>query len=235
MTTLRQRVIKLALQREDLRSKLLPLLEKTAPKYAAKEFHVAVRDLPRSLQKALRTVGYRRKDIRVEPDTTYSPSEGSAGFTGSRGFIVVVNMQTGQMKHEKGSWGGATPFERKQVDVDRKNYPIPNNGAVIVGESGGRGTFAKIKVHPNNLAKMLPEGEDVKLTPEENKALNILGGLKSGYRAQSFERYNLGPYDVRSNPLLQGLLKKGLIKANRAGAMSITTKGRNAMKRETVL
>lgn len=228
--SLRQRVFKLAYDREELRPYLLPLLQRTA----AKDIWIALRELPPSLQRALKSVGYRRKDIRVEADTTYSPSESSAAFEGSRGFIVVVNMETGQSKQETGSWGGATPLEPGKVEHDRKNYPIPNNGAVIVGESGGRGTFARIKVHPQNLAKMLPSGAGEKLTEEENKALNIMGGIKGGYRAKSFSRYDLGPYNLKQNPLLQDLLKKGLIQANRAGAMKITTKGRNAFKRMSV-
>jgi len=200
----------------------------------ARDFHVAVRELPQALQRALLSVGYKRKDIRVEPDTTYSPSEGTAGASGQRGFIVVVNMATGQMKKEMGSWGGGNMFENKQVDQDRKEYPIPNNGAVIVGSSGGRGNFAHIKVHPSNLAAILPAGDDEKLPPDEQKALNIIGGLKSGARREYFDRNRLGPYDFRANPLLQSLAKKGLIKANRAGAMAITTKGRNARTRESI-
>jgi|GEM_PF-1296011 len=198
----------------------------------AKDFWVELRELPPVLQRALKSVGYRRKDIRVEPDTTYSPSEGSASASGQRGYVIVVNMQTGQMKTEMGSWGGPNPFERKQVDLDRRNYPIPANGAVVVGESGGRGSFARIKVNPSNLSAILPSGDEDKLPPDEQKALNIIGGIKGGHRVRYFERNNLGPYDFRANPLLQSLAKKGMIKANRAGAMKITTKGRNAMTRE---
>ena len=226
---LRKRIIKLAYEREDLRPHLLPLLQRTA----GREFHVALKELPPSLQRALKAVGYRRKDIMVQADTTYSPSESGAAFSGSRGFIVVVNMETGQFKQETGSWGGASPFEPQKAEHDRKNYPIPSNGAVIVGEAGGRGTFASIKVHPSNLAQMLPSGDDQKLPSDEQKALNIIGGLKGGkHRALRFERVRLGPYNFQANPTLQSLAKKGLIKANRAGAMAITTKGRNLTSQE---
>jgi len=194
-------------------------------KKAAKEVHVSLQELPPALQKALKQVGYRRKDIRVEERTRYSPSEGSAGFEGNQGYVMGVNLSTGQSKLEKGDWGGGG-LGHKQVDFDRKNYPIPPNSAVIVGESGGRGSFARILINPQNFANILPSEE--KLSDNEMKALAIIKTIKGGYRKKYFDDHKIGPY-AKENPILQGLARKGLIKVNARGAAMITTKGKNAV------
>jgi hypothetical protein len=187
--------------------------------------HVPLRDLPPAMIQALSSVGYKSPDIEVESGETYSPSEGGGASKGNRGFVIVMDMETGQSKTHMGSWGGANPFEKKQVEHDKDEYPIPLNGAVILGSTGGRGAFARIRVRPDNMEKMLPGTEEV--SDQERKVLAILGGIKGGYRKQYFEDNNLGPYSS-DNPIVQSLLSKKLIKVNKRGSMMITTAGKNA-------
>lgn len=217
MANLRDKVIKLAYQKPELRKVLLPLV-----KTAIGGTYVLVKELPPELLRPLKSLGYTRRDIEIQPGTSYSPA--SAAGTGSRGFVCVVDMGTGKFKTEYGAWGGATPWDQRQVDLDTSNYPIPPNGAVIKGtEGGGNPVWAYIKVRPDNLAGLLPEKTDV--TKEEFKALQAIK-MKSGYRAEEFRRQGLGKYSL-DNPLVKSLLDKGLIKTNAKGALMITLKGKN--------
>lgn len=103
---------------------------------------------------------------------------------------------------------------------------MPNGSAVIAGESGGRGTFLRIYIQPSDLGLLgTSEDEEILLTPEEKKALEIIGSYVSGYRSDAFRREGIGAYS-RDNPLIQSLAEKGLIRMMGSG-IQITTKGRN--------
>lgn len=199
----------------------LPSSGKTA---AARRVHV--RDLPTSLARVLRDVGYNRRDIEVTSATTYSAA--GAGGDGYRDFVAPVNLATGQYNILWGSWGGANAFNpHNQVDQDTSIRPMPVNGAVVKGwKGGGRPTYAEILVHPDNLTKLLPSAEEnVELSPKELAALNIIGGIKSSYRKDEFRNNGLGPY-TPNNPYLQSLASKGLVKVTGTG-VQITLAGKN--------
>lgn len=218
MNSLRSKVIRLAFENPILRQHLLPLLKEGSGQY------MEVKNLPPSLQKALREVHYGKKDIKVEPAATYMVQGGSGA--GQRAFAVAVDLASGQTKVLKGSWGGENAFERRQVDVDRTQYPLPFNGAVIVGvEGGGQPVYAVVYVNPANLQALLPSGADEALPDNEIKALQIIKSMKPGYRGQYFMDNDLGPYTAQ-NPTLLALVKKGLVKATGAG-IQITTAGKS--------
>lgn len=181
--------------------------------------HVSTKELPDALKKALKSMGYNRPMVEVRQATTFTPASASAAFEGNRGVLIAVNLGTGQIKSETGSWGASAPTA---LDTDHREYPIPANGAVIIGETGYK-TFAHILIHPSNFASFLPV--DTKLTPEEEKALKIISSIKGGYRKDYFAKKKLGPYSV-SNPVVQSLADKGMIKTNRGGAIQITPQGR---------
>lgn len=195
--------------------------------------YVLVKDLPPSLQTALRQVGYGRKDIRVETSTSYSPL--GAGEKGRRAFCVAVNLVTGETKAKMGSWGGANMFVNNQVDLDTSTYPLPVDGAIIKGSSGGGGpTLAHILIRPDNVIKLLGSGtgegvegspEKEELTEQDKKALLIIKTYISSYRKDAFSREELGKY-VPENPILQKLERMGLIKVSKAG-VQITLDGKN--------
>jgi len=183
----------------------------------SKEIHVGLNELPSALQKALKKVGYRRRDVRV-----YSATETTIGppsFEGSRGFAMAVNLKTGQMSDiQYGSWGGPNPFEKKPVDHQRKPVRIAANGAIITGEVGGRGVFASIYVHPDSLAPLLPGGNDV---TEREREILAMACYKSFYKKELFERHRVTKDEILN------LVKRGYMKMNKAGATSVTPKGKN--------
>ena len=216
--SLRSMTIRLAHTNESLRPHLLAALKQAGT-------HVPVRDLPHTIQRALKHVGYGRRDIEVEAKSDISVQ--SMGGDGYQSFVVVLNIDTGDMKEFKGSWGGPNPFSRgNQVDEDDSSHAIPVNGAAIRGtRGGGHPVWAKLYVNPYNMPQMIPQ--KVELTEEEDWVLAILDGLKPGARAEAFERRGLGYYGV-GNPLVIALANKGLVKSSFAG-VQITTTGKNSV------
>lgn len=96
-----------------------------------------VSDLPECLIDALKSVGYGKRDIEILPRDETSISYG--GGSGRRGFAILVNLSTGKYETHFGSWGGANAFNpENQVDLNTQSYPIPENGAVILGSEGGK-------------------------------------------------------------------------------------------------
>lgn len=181
--------------------------------------HIAVRDLPASLQRALKSIGYGRRDIEVVDSGVWFSSN---PFEGNRAVSYTVDLKNGFITDaQKGSWGGANPFQTRSLDRDERRT-VPHGSAVISGEKGGRGNFLSIYVNPGALKI---EEEAVDLSADEKRALNIIGGIKSGYRQDEFRRYGLGEYGP-NNWLIQNLADKGLVKIMRTG-IQITTKGRN--------
>ncbi len=173
----------------------------------------------------MKEVGYNKRDIALIAKHSVSPQ--GMGGDGYRSFISIVNLESGHTNVMYGSWGGANMNNpRNQVDLDSRDYTIPMNGAVIKGvEGGSRPVWAEVFINPDNMSALLPMSTDI--TAEEKKALEVIGTIKSSYRASEFEREGLGAYDAR-NPLIKSLLAKGFISARAGGGIQITTLGKNA-------
>lgn len=217
--SLRSNLIRLAHTNPTLRPHLLQILtsaDKTAGTY------VPVRELPVSVQRALKDIGYGRRDIEIMTATTFTFQ--SFADDGRRDFTTILNMETGQHKTTKGSYGGVGLGAPNPTDSDDRKHPIPSNAAIIQGSEGHGPTFAMIKVHPDNMATLIPA--KVELSHEEDLVVAIITDLKPGYRAESFDRFNLGLYRA-DNPIVKGLVDKGLVKVTGTG-IQITTAGKNA-------
>ena len=184
--------------------------------------HVSVREMPPSVQRALKEVGYHKSDIAVEVASEYTIFY-PAG-EGRRAFCAVVNLETGQSKVLYGSWGGANPYEKPSaVDADDTHRPLPPTAVVINGVEGGT-VYATIRVSPSLMPALLPPSTEV--TDQEKAALNVIGGIISSYRKQEFQERKLGLYGP-TNPLILSLAKKGLVKILGSGGIQITTSGKN--------
>lgn len=179
--------------------------------------YVEVKALPAEVQRALSSVGYGRKDIQIEASERAYPNQGGDG---QRGFMVVLNLATGESRVAYGSYGGANPFQ-KTVD-DLEEVTLQPGMMVITGVTGGnQPVYAKIKAHPSNMAAMLPAAPA--LSERELIVLYAFRALKGGeYRQQHFRDYKVKQSEI------DALAAKGLIKVNKAGAAQITTEGRNA-------
>ena len=193
--------------------------------------HIKIKELPVSIQKALLSVGYGRTDIAV--NVTDQIDLQCSGGAGVRGFAIVLNLDTGESKQFLGSWGGANPFNpTNRVDLDSNLHTIPVNGAVIKGHTGNT-CYASVYVSQANVVKAL-DAPKLELTDNELGVLKVIKRVRSGYRKDYFFGYESREYF--SKPLTQGeyseaincLSAKGLIKINKAMAVSITTEGKNA-------
>jgi hypothetical protein len=183
--------------------------------------YVEVKTLVPAVQDALKAVGYGAKDIQVIVADSVSPSV--AGGSGQRGFVTVINLTTGKRDHMRGSWGGANMFNpNNTVDLDTGKYVIPTDGVVIKGTTGHPRTFATL--YTTAMGHFLPSGDDSEvLTDEELSALYCHKSIKGGeYRRDEMRRRNVSASAVDS------LVDRGYLKRNKAGAVSITTKGKNA-------
>ena len=195
--------------------------------------YVKVSELPASLQSALKSVKYGGKDVSVESAETWDA--GYAGGQGQKGFCIAVNLHNGEKQITWGSWGGANMFNpTNAVDLDRTPKPMVEGLAIIHGAIGYPRTYAWISIHPDNAQKLLPETTDNGLSRFERAALSLISGIKSSYRAQEWTRGGYkqpalpGKYSP-DNPLILSLVEKGLLKMNKARAISVTTAGRNAL------
>jgi len=183
--------------------------------------HVPVKDLPATLRAALKSVGYARQDIEVEGREAVSPAV--AGGDGRRGFVTAVNFGTGKYDTRYGSWGGANLFERNLIDEVQEALPIPPNSAIIKGTEGYKGAFATVYVRPETLTPMLPAGPS-DLTDLEKGVLLAFDQYTSAGRKDRRGQVGVSKWDAAASKLLQ----QGLLKSNAAGAVQITTAGKNA-------
>lgn len=183
-----------------------------------------VSELPECLINALKFVAYGSRDIEILPREKTAISY--AGGDGRRGFAILVNLSTGEYKIHYGSWGGANAFNTKnQVDLNTQDYPIPENGAVILGSEGNK-TFATIYLNPKNVLAALPEG-DV-LSDLDRKVMYAYGCLKSGsYRNDELAR--CGVKDPKNDPNVRSLIERKFLKMDGRG-IQMTTEGRNTRK-----
>jgi hypothetical protein len=185
---------------------------------------VETKALPPSVKRALALVGYKRPTIGVQASETVNVR--SCPGDGSRGYYIVLALDGSvEPRISYGSWGGANPFETRQVDVDDRKHPIPPGGAVIVGSTGGRGDFATLHVHPSNLARMLPAKTE--LTERQQDILEQWCSLSSAGRKTQWEYGRaVKPTDAEINELV----RLGMLKRNKAGAISATVEGHNNRK-----
>lgn len=101
----------------------------------------------------------------------------------------------------------------------------PNTALVSGGTFRGKPASVTVYVSEENLTPLLPK--PIELDESELSALQTIRSTKGGqHRRDEFARAKLGPYSLE-NPLIIRLLKLKLIKANKAGAITVTTAGRN--------
>jgi hypothetical protein len=186
--------------------------------------YATVKELREPLRAALAAVGYGGRDVELVPATTVDPTVG--GGDGMRGFVTVVNLDTGVRQTVNGSWGGSNPFSHSPVDQTTERIELPPNGAVVKGTRGYPRTFATVYAHPSAVgANLLPSGapaDDV-LTDADQQALYCFAAIKGGeYRRDEMRRRGVTEEQVNS------LVLRGYLKRNKAGATQITTKGKNA-------
>lgn len=189
--------------------------------------YVTVKSLPKEIQHILVTVSnYHKSDIEVKHVETISLGDYGAG-DGRRAFTILINLETGEYKNYKGSWGGINMFNLDNpVDTDNSVYPMMAGMLVIKGSVGYPMTYATIYAHRDTA--LLPLESGTKITEKQALILGAIKGLKSGeYRNQRLNELGTRKSDIEE------LATMGLLKINKAGAVSITTQGKNLASNRT--
>lgn len=182
---------------------------------------VSVRELPDSLRRVLAELKYGKADISVRAAESFTPAQGSGD--GRRAFVSAVHIASGACKVEWGSWGGANMFNpRNAVDLDTRPQAIADGFAIVEGSEGGmRPVYASIVVGAAALALLLPAPAEV--SERDRSILRIVRTYKGGaYRRAELDRIEATEAEVSS------LVSRGLLSRNRAGAIAMTTAGKNA-------
>ena len=129
---------------------------------------------------------------------------------------MVVELATGRSHYAKGSYGGDEPGP---VDSYEKS-PLPPGFAAL---TSGHRKIWHLHLNPANAAAWLPGPPDV--SPRERWLLWAYDGLTSAGRKDEFERK--GPGAAPSQDEISELVHRGFLKQNKAGAVQITTEGKN--------
>ena len=121
-------------------------------------------------------------------------------------------------------------FAVNAVDSDTASRPLPPNGAVIHGHSGGgKPAYASITIHPSRAAKLLPAASG-ELTDRQKSLMCVFARYNSRGRADWFTRHGKA-----AEWELVELESKGWVKRNKAGAVTCTAAGRNIAPSDTWL
>lgn len=178
--------------------------------------YVPTKELPTFIKKVLKEHRYRSRDIEVIARDRVE-SFGFATFEGNRPYAIAINLGTGQTKSMVGDYSGVTPELKGTLS-------LKENMAIVTGEYGGRGSFARLYLHPTNMATLLPSN-DVEMSEDEKYALKYISIYNSSGRKEAFEQKGFGTYSAQ-HPLVKSLAEKGYVKIG-GRAVRITTNGRN--------
>ena len=149
---------------------------------------------------------------------------------GQRNFVIAVNLATGETESHHGSWGGANAFNPgNSVDLDTTARPLAPGFAIIHG-SEGNGTRASITIHPSNADPLLPAAPA--LSDRIRYLLGCYRSLTSAGRKNQWADHSRDPkYCGPTQAEISEMVAAGLVTQNKAGAVSITTAGKNAAGR----
>ena len=183
--------------------------------------YVEVKELAPVIRRALESVKYGGRDIKVTAIDTVKLNTGG-GARGARGFVTVVNLESGEYHTEVGDWGGPG-LGHRLADWNKDELTLSDNAVVIHGQMGYPKTFAYLYASPNAVGRFLPSGSEETLTDTEQDAIYCFTAIKGGeYRRDELRRREVAPETVDS------LVDRGYLKRSKSGATQITTKGKNA-------
>lgn len=183
--------------------------------------YIKTNQLPQVVQHQLKTRGYNSHDIGVVAREKYSLHGG--GGDGMRDYTDVIDLVSGAIDANTGSWGGANIFNpSNKVDLDDTQHDLPVTSMVIKGHEGYK-PYATVYMHPSIIGNFAGEKADV--TAEEKEVLEVFASYKPAYRQEYLrgKKFNVAA-------TIESLITKKLVKRNAAGALSLTTEGRNAVR-----
>ena len=177
-------------------------------------YHLAKNEVPEFLRGA-----YNGSKFRAEPTTSVTiRSDAGLWQGGSRDFFYAIDLKTGHKVALPGQDGAPWDASRETRTIDlRPGYAIVES-SIFCGKHMGLVFY----VHPDDIARLVPNNSGAELCEVEKRVLRIIAGYKAFARNDEFRRagIELGEADA----IKARLISLGLL--NKAGA--ITIKGRNA-------
>jgi hypothetical protein len=162
--------------------------------------------------------GYSGKMFRARVcESVTIPADAGLWSSGSRDTYQAIELATGRAVEASDNMSAPWSSERKERTIALRSGYAVVEAITFQGKDLGLVFY----VHPDDANKLLPASDD-EVTPTERKVLAIIGGLKSSYRKEYFDRAGIKEPEleaIKSNLINRGYLTK-------VGA--ITPKGRNA-------
>lgn len=184
------------------------------------ERKVTIKELPDGIQKALKRLGYGRRDITVRAATTYHT--GGGADDGSRAVLAIIQIASGQSESFLGGWGGGNAFSKPGVADQETRNPTTKGTAIFNGVQSSGPLWGYLTLHPDDYTGLDggSDAEHAELTDKEELALRSIVGLNSKGRETEFRHYGLGTYSPK-NPYVIALVAKGLIKFKGNGIVEL--------------
>lgn len=181
------------------------------------------------IKRIIEASGVRGKQGDVVVDVFHGPRTVNSYWDGgSKDEFAIVDLDSGK------AWNVPTthPYFDRRPDGERcgnlELRELPPNCCLVQGGTFcGKPATYRIHLREENLAKLLP-APSAEISDGAKSALRIICSIKGGYRQDEFTRSGLGRYGADS-PLIQELKSAGFVTINKAGAIAVTTAGRNAM------
>jgi hypothetical protein len=172
---------------------------------------------------------YRKREVIVDVFRG-SMTVNSYWDGGSKDEYVLLRLDNGRAAKVPTSH----PYFDRRSDgsrcgtIELRELP-PNTVLVHGGYFCGKPRLIYIYCRPDGLAKQLEAPADPadELPRPQQRALNIIAGIKGGCRPEYFERAGLSKYGP-DNVYVRALAARGLIKISKAGAVQATIEGENA-------
>lgn len=177
---------------------------------------VRVTDLPPVIAQWVRTI-FRDQTVKVTTErvTSFASSNGTRALR-----AISPSREAYPTRVECGSWGGANPFERRAVDLDREGWQVQPGQWGASWSEGGKKVRLRLHFHPDDLPTPAPVvGEASIVGRRERCALLLFSTLTP--RARKPELEKLDP----TGDLVQRLVDGRLLARNKAGAVRLTAEG----------
>jgi hypothetical protein len=162
------------------------------------------------------TYGAKHPDIKIITDTSFTfPSE---QYEGGNWHDIYLS-RNGTVAHIPAS---DSKYHGQHTAIAK--------GDAILDCLRGNFSMCRLYVHPDEVAKLLPDQSETELSKEEKSFLEVFRGTKSFAREEEFYRSTKAPAGTYPK-ILDALIAKGLIKKNAAGSSQLTLKGKDIASR----
>ena len=130
----------------------------------------------------------------------------------------------------QGGWQVVTLESVSPWDGDRWGGPIDDNVAIIVYKHRGTRGWTEIVMAPTCafLGGVSFPTEAPEMPASEATVLRVLHCIKSSYRADAYDRNSVSPTMLAD--AIKSLVARGYVKVNAAGAVALTTAGKNVAR-----